>query len=71
MKLVKHKVCEDCYSIGITYKDCVCTYMKNYPIIELEFEECECCGNITNDGHPGETEFNIKQWELKAKSEQI
>jgi len=68
MRLVKHIVCEDCLSTGVRFVDCVCTYIKTYPTIELEFEECECCGNIINDGNPREIEFNIKQWESKVNS---
>lgn len=61
--LKKHKVCIDCLSVGITYKDCNCLYSRNYKTIELEFEECECCGNLISDGNPAETEFNKKQFE--------
>lgn len=58
--LVKHKVCTSCLSIEVTDVDCVCVYENDYPIIELEFEVCSCCGKpITN--HPADTEFNNKQ----------
>ncbi len=67
MKLVKHKVCTSCFSIGITDNDCICTYQRNYPIIELEFEQCECCGNV-NDNYPPESEFNTLQLKKLEKS---
>ena len=60
-RLVKHKVCVDCRAVGIIYNDCVCTYQKGYPTIELEFEVCNCCGNIVNDVQCAETPFNDKQ----------
>ena len=63
MKLEKHEVCISCFSVGISYNDCQCTYQNNYPTIELEFEVCECCGNLISDGTPADTEFNKNQFE--------
>lgn len=60
-RLEKHKVCADCFSVGITYNDCVCTYQRNYKTIELEFEVCDCCGHLLSDGQPAETQFNEQQ----------
>lgn len=62
-KLVKHIVCKSCLSVGITDNDCICTYNHKYPTITLEFEHCECCENVLNDGYPPDTEFNKKQFE--------
>ena len=64
-RLEKHKVCADCHSIGITQNDCICTYQNGYPTIELEFEVCNCCGNVLNDGQCADTSFNTEQ--LKNK----
>jgi len=60
-KIEKHIVCKSCFSIGITDSDCICTYQKKYPTIELEFEFCNCCGKIINDGSPADTDFNDNQ----------
>ena len=60
MKLEKFKVCTSCLSVGISYVDCRCTYMNNYETVELEFEVCECCGNLVTD-YPADTKFNEKQ----------
>lgn len=60
--LKKYRVCTSCLSIGITDNNCICTYSKNYPTIELEFEECDHCGSILDDGNPPDTEFNIEQF---------
>lgn len=57
MALVKHRVCAACYSVGITAHDCVCTYQRGYPTIELEFEQCDCCGRFT-DGQPADSPAN-------------
>lgn len=65
-RLEKHNVCIDCYSVGITYTDCICQYGK-FPTIELEFEVCECCGNLIKDGNPADSEFNTKQFEKLNK----
>ena len=59
----KIKVCKRCLSQGVMDADCICMYTSNYPTIELEFNFCECCGQILNDGDPDETEFNIGQFE--------
>jgi len=60
IKLVKLKVCASCQSPEILYNDCICTYSNNYPIIELEFEQCNCCGRTAP--HPAETSFNEEQF---------
>ena len=66
-KYKKIKVCAECQSVGITYYDCICNYTIDYPIIELEFEICKCCGRY-DDGQPADTEFNKKQWENYDKA---
>lgn len=48
-------------SVGVTVIDCVCAYQNGYNTIELEFEVCECCGNLVSDGEPADTEFNKEQ----------
>ena len=60
-KLEKHRVCKDCLCVGIMHTDCKCSYGK-YEVIELEFEVCECCGNLISDGDPADTEFNKAQF---------
>jgi len=62
IRLEKHTVCASCFSIGITDKDCVCTYSNVYPTIELEFEVCDSCGRIINDSNPADTPFNEEQF---------
>lgn len=57
--LIKKTVCAECMSLDIIDINCVCTYSKNYETIELEFEQCDCCGNI--ERHHADTEFNHKQ----------
>jgi hypothetical protein len=69
IRLEKHRVCADCHSVGITYNDCRCTYQNGYPTIELEFEVCECCGNIVNDGQCADTPFNNEQLKLDQEDE--
>ena len=66
-KLEKFDVCDRCYSVGITHTDCICSY-GNYKTIELEFEVCNCCGNLVEDGHPADTEFNDRQIEKYGKT---
>ena len=61
-KLVKHTVCANCEAVGIIYKDCICTYDKNYPRIELEFETSVEFDTLLEDGNPADTEFNKEQW---------
>ena len=61
-KLEKIEVCDQCYSLGITDNNCVCSY-GHYKVIELEFEVCNCCGHLINDGLPADTPFNEKQLE--------
>lgn len=67
MSIQKITVCASCYSVGITLSDCVCTYQHNYPTVELEFEVCDCCGNVKNDGNPTDTEFNDQQYKMLHK----
>jgi len=59
-RLEKHIVCEDCQSVGILDAHCMCAY-GNYKKIELEFEVCDCCGNLVDDGNPADTKFNENQ----------
>jgi hypothetical protein len=56
----KEVVCKACLSIGIEYLDCVCTYMNNYPTVELEFKECSCCKHV-DDSEVPDTKFNRQQ----------
>jgi hypothetical protein len=56
---VKHKVCTNCLSHAVVNSDCICTYSRNYPVIELEFESCNCCGNTSHEY--ADTEFNQEQ----------
>lgn len=58
--LKKYKVCDQCFGVGVTDRDCICTYGK-YKTIELEFEVCGCCNRIITDGSPTDTEFNTQQ----------
>lgn len=60
-RLEKHTVCAHCHSVGIIYNDCICTYQNGYPTVELEFEVCNCCGNLVSDGQCADTPFNEKQ----------
>lgn len=60
-RLEKHRVCVNCHGIGIVNADCICTYNNKYEIIELEFEVCDCCGNVLEDGQIADTEFNKNQ----------
>ena len=59
-RLEKFKVCDRCFSIGLTDVNCVCAYDK-FKVIELEFEVCECCGKLIDDGNPADTPFNEEQ----------
>lgn len=61
MKLVKMRACVDCLTFAIRDPDCVCCYANVYKTVELEFEECECCGNISEEY--ADTEFNHSQLE--------
>ena len=65
--LEKFEVCENCHCVGIRHLDCVCSYDK-YRTIELEFEVCNCCGNLIEDGSPADTEFNKDQLTKKQTS---
>ena len=56
--LEKFTVCSSCYSVGIRDMDCICGYQNGYPTIELEFEVCDCCGQLISDGDPADSEFN-------------
>lgn len=60
-KLIKINVCIDCLSPNIVDPDCRCVYENFYKHIELEFEECECCGNVADSY--ADTEFNSEQLE--------
>lgn len=66
-RLEKHKVCVDCFSVGIIDNNCICASGK-YQTIELEFEVCVCCNNLIEDGYPADTEFNTEQFK-KLKDE--
>jgi hypothetical protein len=71
-RLEKHHVCTSCLAVGLVDKDCICTYSKSYPTIELEFVECECCGHLIRDGRPAETPFNEKQLkEISRDNEEV
>jgi len=59
-RLEKFRVCDRCLCIGIEDPNCQCAFGK-YQTVELEFEVCDCCGSVINDGQPAETEFNEKQ----------
>lgn len=61
-RLEKFDVCVDCWGVGILHSDCKCAYGK-FKTIKLEFEVCDCCGNIIDDGNPADTEFNEKKLE--------
>lgn len=63
IRLEKRMVCIQCQSVGIIYNDCICTYSNDYDTIELEFEVCNCCGHLINDGYSADTEFNRLQLE--------
>ena len=65
-RLEKYKVCDQCFSVGITDPDCVCVH-GNYKKIELEFEVCDCCGSLISDGNPADTPFNDRQLEKHNK----
>lgn len=58
-KIEKFKVCKDCLSIGITDSNCVCTYQNGYKTVELEFEICGCCGEVSFE--PIDNFFNYQQ----------
>jgi len=60
-RLEKHEVCDQCYSLEIIDINCVCTY-REYKTIELEFEVCDCCGHLINNGEPADTPFNTEQF---------
>jgi len=60
--LQKFTVCRSCTSVTITDRNCRCTYSNGYPTIELEFEVCDCCGNLISDGNPADTLFNDEQF---------
>jgi len=58
-KLEKKQVCVECFDSANAF-DCVC-YNGKYNTILLEFEVCECCGHLINNGIPADTEFNKNQ----------
>jgi RNase P subunit RPR2 len=59
--LAKEVVCDDCQSPIIIYKNCRCTYDRQYPTIVLEFYVCDCCGQMESSPTK-DSEFNQKQW---------
>ncbi len=59
-RLQRFFVCDQCLSAGITDVNCVCM-TERYNLIELEFDVCECCGNMVEDGTPADTFFNREQ----------
>jgi hypothetical protein len=59
MSIVKIKVCEVCESPAVIDKNCTCVWNRNYPVIELEFEQCDHCGHI--EEQPIDSEFNDVQ----------
>jgi hypothetical protein len=59
MAIVRETVCASCHSLDIVDKDCVCVWENKYPTVELEFEQCDHCGNIASE--PLDNEFNRKQ----------
>jgi hypothetical protein len=59
MAIVRETVCASCHSLDIVDKDCVCVWENKYPTVELEFEQCDHCGNISDE--PADTEFNRQQ----------
>lgn len=59
MSLVRMNACTDCLTFAITDPNCVCCWGNKYETIELEFEECKCCGNISEEY--ADTEFNHSQ----------
>lgn len=65
-RLEKHDVCDQCYSEGAINLDCGCTHGE-YFLVELEFEVCDCCGHVLEDGNPADTEFNQRQFKLLHK----
>jgi hypothetical protein len=67
---IKQRVCTSCLSPSIVGIDCICVYSNNYPVIELEFEHCNCCNNTSNQY--ADTEFNqqqLKQLEDESKTD--
>lgn len=61
MIVAKFVVCASCLSEGVTDINCVCCSEEGYDSIELEFNSCECCGHIIDDGFPINSEFNTAQ----------
>jgi len=57
--LIKEEVCARCHSNEIVDMNCICTYQRQYEVIELEFEVCTCCNR--SDTYPADSEFNRKQ----------
>lgn len=58
--LVKEKVCAECYDHSAERDRCICWSERNYETIEIEFKQCNCCGNIDHDNIPY-TPFNRQQ----------
>ena len=64
-RLEKFLVCKDCLTLEIIDVECRCVWDKKYPTIELEFEVCGCCDNISSS--PANSEFNEKQFDLEKQ----
>lgn len=62
VRIEKIEVCQSCLSAGMVNPSCECAFGE-YEAVLLEFEVCNCCGNIINDGDPADTPFNTKQLE--------
>jgi hypothetical protein len=60
MKIIQIKVCESCLSPDIVDTDCSCCTSNFYKTVVLEFEECECCGQLKG-GYLKDSEFNINE----------
>jgi len=70
VRIEKHSVCDECFNVGIS-PHCVC-FDSNYSTIELEFEVCDCCGQVLNDGRtPANTEFNAEQLKKLKQSKPL
>lgn len=59
MKVERIDVCKVCLSASIVDVDCVCVTHSKYETVTIEFEVCECCGQMKDE--PADTEFNKKQ----------
>ena len=68
MSIIKIFVCTSCQSPAITDKDCICVWESKYPTIELEFEQCDCCGRTSD--FPANTKFNDEQLGFTEEEEE-